>query len=307
MVLPAAAGLVSIAMNGCSSSHAQPTNRGASEASAPVADSGSVAIVDDAGAPVQLTWVVELISNPGTGFGDGSIELIDAGDGGFQLPPIEGVKVCAMGHPEIACTTTAADGTFTLSGLTPGAEVPLTFDKPGYASLIKPIQMGRTDEQSTVPLLMSRTSDREPDLGFPIDLQTLGAVQFFVLSFAGAIPDAGATNLFGLSAVPGVKVSMSPASGKGPYYIDNNNGIALDAGSTVSFDALYFNVAPGDYTISVDDPNDNCAAISFTFASAGYPVLSAPHGVAFPVVAGYTDNVGVLCTRNARIVDVGGD
>jgi hypothetical protein len=303
MVLPTAA-LMFVAMNGaCGSSSAQPSKV---EASAPVPLDGSGTAFGDGSATLQLTWVVDLTPNPGTGFGDGSIQLIDAGDGGSQLPPIEGVNVCALGHPEIACAMTASDGTFTISGLTPGGRVALTFEKPGYISMIKPIEMGRTNEENTTPVLMSRASDQEPDLGFPIDLQSLGAVQLFVVSFAGTIPDASASNLFGLSAVPGVKVSMSPMSGNGPYYTDNGNRVAVDAGSTVGYDALYFNVAPGDYTISVDDPNDNCAAIAFTYASAGYPVLSTPHGVAFPVAAGYTDAVGVLCTRNARIVDVDG-
>jgi hypothetical protein len=305
--LTAAAFLVLFAVQGgCASSSAQPTRGESPEASAVTPDAGGGTTSGDAGATFSLSWSVALSVNPGTGLGDGSVGLVDAGDGGSRLEPIAGVKVCAMRHTEIACAMTASDGSFTISGLIPGQQMALTFEKPGYISLIRPIVMGKMDEQDTVPVLMSRTSDAEPDLGAVIDLQTFGAVQFFLVSFAGAIANTGAPNLYGLSDVPGVKVSMSPASGLGPYYTDSSNRIAFDAGSTVGFDALYFNVAPGDYTISVDDPNDNCAALSFTYASAGYPALSAPHGVAFPVVAGYTDSVGVLCTRNARIVNVDG-
>jgi hypothetical protein len=303
---PPTSGLLLLAAHAsCGSSSVQPTLGGAHEGGAPAAEANGGAS-DDGGATVQLTWVVDLSPNPGTGFGDGSAAPVDAGEAGIRPQAVAGVKVCAMGHPEIACAMTASDGTFTITGLTPVANVALTFEKPGYLSLIKPVQMGRMDEQSTVPVLMSRSADPEPDLGFPIDLQTLGSVQFFVISFAGSIPDAGASNLFGFSAVPGVTVSMAPPSGKGPYYVDNYNQVARDAGSTIGYNTLYFNVAPGDYTASVDDPNDNCAAISFTFASSGYPVLSRPHTVAFPVVAGHTDAVGVLCTRNARLVDVDG-
>lgn len=301
MALPTA-GLVLLAAHaGCGSSSARQTT----EAGAPAAVLEAGATSGDGGT-VQLTWVVDLSVNPGTGLGDGGAGLVDAGDGGLRLQAVEGVKVCAMGHPEIECAMTASDGTFTISGLAPGADVALTFDKPGFISLIKPIEMGRANEESTVPVLMSRTSDPEPDLGVPLDMQTMGSIQFFVISFAGTIADAGVSNVLGFAAVPGVRVSLMPAAGKGPYYVDNYNQIAFDAGSTIGFNAMYFNVPPGDYTASVDDPNDNCAAISFTYASSGYPVLSAPHGVAFPVVAGYTDAVGVLCTRNARIVDVDG-
>jgi hypothetical protein len=303
LALPTAALMLLAAPGGCSS---HPTAVATMEASPIAEDAGAAAATDDAVATVQLTWVVNLTANPGTGLGDGSTGPVASSDGGLQLQPIEGVKVCAMGHAEIACVMTASDGTFTISGLPPGGNVALTFDKPGYKSLIKPIEMGRTDEESPVPVLMSRTSDLEPHLGFPIDLQTQGAIQFFVLSFAGAIPDSGGTTLLGFTSVPGVKMSLMPASGNGPYFVDNYNQVAVDAGGMVGFNALYYNVAPGDYSISVDDPKDYCAAISFTFASSGYPDLSVPHGVVFPVVAGYTDAVGVLCTRNARLVPVDG-
>ena len=291
---------------GCASSSAQPKGGESPEASTVTPDASGGTASGDASTTFSLTWSVALSVNPGTGFGDGSVGVVDAGDGGSRLEPIEGVNVCAMGHSEIPCAMTASDGSFTISGLVLGQHTVLTFEKTGYISLIRPIVMGKMDQLDTVPVLMARTSDTEPDLGVPIDTSTFGSVQFFLVAVAGAIPNTGAVDLYGLSDVPGVKVSMSPASGVGPYYTDTSNGIAFDAGSTVGFDALYFNVAPGDYTISVDDPNDNCAALSFTYASAGYPVLTTPHTVAFPVIAGYTDSVGVLCTRNARIVNVDG-
>ena len=301
MALPAAGLAFLVIHSGCSSSSSQPTKAQGAAVSAGAEAGGPMAAGDTA--TFKLTWLVGRNAFPGSGPQDAGAAM---GDASTQFPPIEGVKVCAQGHPEIDCVVTAADGSFTIAGLPGGADVALTLEKPGYVSQIQPIEMGRTDEQNTFPILMSLASDPEPDLGVAID-PTLGTVSFFVISLsalpidAGGVEDAGSGGFF---PVRGATLSISPDSGSGPYYLDNNNQVALDAGGMVGITGAFYNVAPGDYTISVDTPNANCTPISFPYGSNGYPIPSVPHGVGFPVVAGYMDGIGVLCTRNARIVPI---
>jgi hypothetical protein len=291
---------------GCSSSTATATEAGAPEAASPEAaspsDAGSSTTSDaNAGATYKLTWNVGL--SVATGVGGDAAPGVAGPDGSIQAIP--GVQVCVNGHSEIPCTSSAADGTFTLAGLPGGANLPITLVKDGYLSVLKPIQMGRTDNTNTqFPIFMTLASDSVPDAGFAIDQQSKGLVNVFVLSTAPPA-DAGPDSGLMFSLVPGATLSISPTSGNGPEYIDNNNLLDPTATSTIGVSAMFYNVAAGNYTLTVNAPNFDCEAINFPLSADGYP-NGTPHQVAFPVLAGYVDLVGVLCSSSAMLAPTDG-
>jgi hypothetical protein len=283
--------LLAMAGAACSSSA---THSGAQpEAGAPgPSGDGASGTTNGDSTTVTLKWQIVLSATPGIGPDAGQAA---AGDGGPQGIP--DVAVCVNGRPEIPCVMTGPDGTFALPGLPQATDVAITFKKDGFVPAVKAVETARTDMQTTNPIGMFSTSDPQPNLGFPIDMQQKGAVLFFVI---GPAPDGGA----GFAADEGATVMLSPASGNGPLYGDNN---FLDAATMgiVGGAGEFLNVDPGDYALTVNDPNHNCSPISFPFGGWGYPL--PPASVKFPVLAGFvTAQVGFLCTAKARIVPVDG-
>jgi hypothetical protein len=297
----AAGVLLAIAGAACSSSTpaaAQPEAGNAGEGGGAAIDSGPSGDEGDGSSTVSLTWQVTLSPSPGIGIADAG-QGAPSGDGGPTGIP--GVAVCVKGHGEIPCVMTATDGTFVLPGLPQATDLVITFKKDGYVPALKAIETARADMQTSNPIPMFSSSDPMPNLGFSIDMQQKGEVYFFVIGPAPA--DSGAP----FAADQGATVTLMPANGNGPFYGDNN---LFDAGVTsiIGGAGAYFNVDPGDYTLTVDDPRHNCAPISFPFSGWGYPV--PPLSVEFPVLAGYvTAQVGFLCTAKAAIVatEGGGD
>jgi len=102
-------------------------------------------------------------------------------------------------------------------------------------------------------------------------------------------------------------ITLSPASGNGPYFVDDMNHIDLSATSFVGTTALYYNVAPGTYTLTYANAGYDCEPISFPFGQFGFPVTTPAHSLKIVVAAGYvTGIVGALCTVNPVIVAVDG-
>jgi hypothetical protein len=285
---PVVAALLAISGAACSSS-ASHSGAQAQDASSETGVGSGPPAADDGGNTVALKWQVVASPTPGTG------PAPDPDAGSMGIPD---VTVCVNGHAEIPCAMTGPDGTFSLPGLPQATDVVVTFKKDGYVPALKAVETARTDMQTTNPIPMFLSSDSQPDLGFPIDMQQKGAVFFFAIG--PAPPDSGAQ--FGPDQ--GATVTLSPTSGNGPLYGDNNFFDA-SAMSIVGGAGEYYNVDPGDYVLTVDDPNHNCAPISFPFGGWGYPL--PPASVKFPVLAGYmTVQVGFLCTPKARIVPVDG-
>jgi hypothetical protein len=70
---------------------------------------------------------------------------------------------------------------------------------------------------------------------------------------------------------------------------------AVDGG--VAACCAVYNVAPGNYTLTFDDPTGDCEPIAAPFAGWGYP--GTAHDVTFPVLQGYITTAGVYCSKNA--------
>jgi hypothetical protein len=165
--------------------------------------------------------------------------------------------------------------------------------------------MGRTNEQNgQFPIFMTLASDAVPDAGFPIDTQNRGLVNVFLISLTTP-RDAGPDSGMMFSLVAGGTMSISPSSGNGPEYIDNNNRIDPTATSMIGATAMFYNLDPGNYTVTATAPNYDCEAVNFPFSADGYPT-GTMHQVSFPILAGYIDLIGLLCSPSAKLVTIDG-
>jgi hypothetical protein len=281
----------------------------------PSADGGAEGGMDDAAAPGEGGAGEGGTPEGGAaegGSGETVAESDDAGpsDASFSqkvdgaslanLPPLPGVTVCVYQNSAIPCVTTQADGTFTLPGLPVRADIVISLQKTGYQSYLLPIETASTDmDGRSNPVIMSPTGG-QPNLPFAIDLQTKGLVDAFAVSVSGA-----AMNVF--AGTKDTQVTLAPASGNGPYFVNDDNQIDLSATSFVGSTALYYNVAPGTYTLTYSNPAYDCEPISFPFGQFGFPITSPAHSLKIVVAAGYvTGIVGALCTINPVIVAVDG-
>jgi hypothetical protein len=262
-------------------------------------DSGapdSAMVVEEAGgggsdAPtatgLSLTWNVN-VQNPAVGTGE-----LDAGDASTPAVPAAGVNVCVHQMPTIPCTTTDSTGTFTLTGLPSATDIVVTLVASGYRSLALPVLTGTSAMNATTsPIAMAKSTDPSPSIGTSIDWADAGQVQFFALGPGAFLPGTGPVG------DPGTMVTLAPKTGVGPLFLTDQN--TFDAGATALIDVAgaAYNVTPGNYTLTFDDPTGDCEAISAPFAGWGYP--GTAHDVTFPVLAGYTTTAGVYCTKNAH-------
>jgi hypothetical protein len=275
-----------LAVSACSTSsaeHASPRDAGVTGPR----DSGS----GDAALPpgLKLLWRVVESGAPGT--------RMDAGLGATAyFPPLAGVRVCVYGRHDLPCATTHADGTFTIGGLKPLEQVSLTSEKDGYVGSLRSIEAASTDMDGTgQPIVMGKQGGGDLGLGIPLE-DDKGAASIFVL---GPAPDGG------IALSRGAKLTLSPASGVGPYFTDSHNEFDKSASTMIGGLAFYFNLDEGDYTLTIDDPNADCAPISFPFGEYGIP--QAPRSVKFKVLANFaTDQLGALCTAKSAVT-IGAD
>jgi hypothetical protein len=236
---------------------------------------------------------------------DAASNADDAGDatdvvnlGG--LPPLSGVQVCIYQNSSFPCVSTLADGTFTMPGLPIRSDVVLSFTKSGYQSYLLPIETASTDmDGRSSPIVMDLTPVYVPP-GVTYDA-TKGSVVAFAVTEGG--PDGGS-----FVGVHDTTIALGPMSGSGPFFLDESGQLAPTTTTTfVGNTALYYNVAPGSYTLTYSNPTYDCEPISFPFGQFGIPVTTPAHSLKITVGAGYvTGIVGVLCTVIPNIVAVDG-
>jgi hypothetical protein len=225
--------------------------------------------------------------------------LPDASAGTSDTPPsvpIGGMKVCVHGHDEIACVMSDAEGHFTLVGLPPRTELVLTFDKAGYTKASKTVGTASTDMQGVDIIYISPDSHNPP-----VTLKGgKGGVSFLALT-----PVPGSTDPTAVLALPGVTVALSPATGDGPFFYDRRIVLHASATQTLSSLGFFYNLDPGEYTLSFDHPKFACAPLNIGLAAWGLP--APPHGVRFTVLADYlTTEMLTYCTPKSVIAGADG-
>jgi hypothetical protein len=319
---------VGLVVSGCSSSSSSATPGTGTEGGAEASVEAGPYEAGEAGkGGLKLQWLVQAIGSKiglveagapseagaeaggtegGTDEGGvyGSSDAGDAGQGDGSVPGLEGVKVCVYQNTDIPCTTTAADGTFTLTGFSALTNVALTLDKAGFQPTLLSIQTASTDmDGRQYPVYMADTDGGAPPIGTAVDTTAKGQLTTFVL---GQSPTANGD----FSGEPGASMTLAPMSGVGPFYLAQGN---IVEGATAYTDnglqALYYNLAPGMYTLTYNDPDPmkDCEAVLFPFDSRGIAGAMGSHQVSFPIVAGYTTgNIGEICTKGAAIVAIDG-
>ncbi len=217
----------------------------------------------------------------------------DAGDGG--VIPLEGLEVCVYQDASIPCVMTDSTGRFTIGGLSAMSDIVISLKKTGYRPTLLAIETGSTnmDGSAAGPYPIPRMGGSPSSSPVAVDLSTKGMAVFFAIG-QGAVG--------GLGDGVGTMVSLSPATGNGPYFIDDHGALDPSATSVVAQNGVYFNLAPGMYQIAFDDPNHDCASLSIPFGF-GFST-SLANSVKFPIVAGYqTGPIGVLCTPASVLVN----
>jgi hypothetical protein len=263
---PVVVGLV-VSVSACSSNSTNKATGGVSK------DAGSGS--DAAPSGLKLSWGVQ-------------DTLAAVPDGGTR-PGLPGVKVCVDGHPEFACQTTDSDGHFVFKGLPATTQFVLTLVKDGYSSSLKPIITASTDmDDTTTPIFMLGAGLKLPD-GTAVD-SSKGNMFFFQI---GPVP--GDTTSGAFQTVAGVASTLTPESGSGPDFVGGNGKVLSTTTSVLNSYGFYYNLTPGDYTLTLTRPGTDCEAILTPFGGWGYPGGGA-HQVAFPVRAGFvTTEVGLFC------------
>ena len=197
--------------------------------------------------------------------------------------PIPGFKVCLYQKPAVPCVTSDSNGLFSLVGVPANSEVLLEFTKQDYLAVLRTATTGPNGvdvggagyPKNSEALLFANA------IGSTIDI-TKGQVLLSAFQQGSS----------GLDGQDGVTASLSPSSGKGPFYLSASNlpDLNLTQTSTSGF-GLFNNVDPGTVEIDLTHGSKSCQVLP-TAAWAG----SSPSKSKVPVVAGYlTAGAAVVC------------
>jgi hypothetical protein len=203
--------------------------------------------------------------------------------------------------------TSAADGTFVFPSVPVRTNLAVTLTKTGFLPVLLSVQTASAamDARGNPVDMFPSSGDPNPIPGITVDWQNKGQIFIFVI---GPDPEGG----LNFSGDPGVSVSMSPASGNGPYYQDMNANFVTSATAFIENLGAYFNVAAGTYTLTFNDnaTMTDCEPIAGALAPAalwGFPVATPAHSLQVLVAPGYVSGlVGALCTPVSKLVSVDG-
>ena len=197
---------------------------------------------------------------------------LDGGDGA----PLAGASVCIVNHPEIICTTTAADGTYSL-----GYPIqPMSGELDLAIKIVAPGHLGKTELQREHFAGQSWTS-----LDY---LKTDVAALAFATTGGFTYPSGGTSFIAGAvhassGGQAGATVTLSPETGH-VVYCDANGMLdpALTATSTNGC-FVFGNVIPGPYTLTVNAGSATCGDPA-TAGNTSWPSAAA-NSIAGYVVA----------------------
>lgn len=233
----------------------------------------------DMGTPVDMTTPVDMPEivdlNFDANFPTGTLtingtltELTATGAGG----PIEGVLICVIVPLGGPCVMSAADGTFTATGIPETTEMLVELTAPLYQPALATVTTGTTDV--TFSYLMAKRAT----------VSTLGTI-------IGQRIDATKGQIFVQAGdAAGVTVTLSPASGTGPFY-STATGIPSRTltETTVSGAAVFANVDPGEYIVTFSHATLMCPPTGFAWAG------TVAETTRVPVQADHVSSTVALC------------
>jgi hypothetical protein len=198
--------------------------------------------------------------------------------------PLGGVTACVFAQPTTPCVTTDVTGAFDLP-VPARSETGVTLALPGRDPVLVSFVTGARDQDGFRIGMQSASlvSGVATALGlaYPID-----ASSGFLAAFASA-PGSQAN-------LPGVRVAITPATGKGPIYLASTGAPDPSATSTSARGVGFFgSVTPGALTVTFS-PAAPGATLSCTSNFGGWP-SALPNSVRVPIVAGFDTHVGMAC------------
>ncbi len=164
---------------------------------------------------------------------------------------VAGATICVIEPAGGPCVPSAADGSFTATGIPENTRMLVEITAPMYTPALATVTSGTTNVSFNYLLAKRSTVSL---LGFAIG-QTIDATkgQIFVQTGATA----------------GVVVTLTPTSGSGPFYASATGVPSMGLSSTTTSGAAVFaNVAPGDYVVGFAHPTLTCAATGFAWAGS---------------------------------------
>jgi hypothetical protein len=219
--------------------------------------------------------------------------------------PLGGATACVFPSGE-PCTTTAADGSFTLPAYPAAVEAGLLLTAPGHLGLLLPIPAFPSDAGAEFIDLILK-------IGTFATLLSDADAAFIIEGEGGRYPDPGAgfiefdvLDIAAGTPLEGASVTPSVAGGVGPVYLDDFGfpDPALTATSSLGVGSI-LNVPPGDVELTVTRPGYACSipggiAVGWVGSVDGFVSSTLA-----PVVAGANTRVSITCCPDDRLVGDG--
>lgn len=215
-------------------------------------------------------------SDAGTTSVSGTIvALIDS------VTPVIDMQVCVYGNASVPCVQTDSFGAYTITGVEAEKELLLEYTKAAY-----------------YPALVTvKTRSTPIDIGeFPAP--TLEEANVFAV-LAGVTLDPTKGQLLATAVQAGtgggfvgqnqITLGMTPQSGTGPYFTDDQNlpDTSLSSTNTNGL-GLFANVNPGDVDVAFTHPSKTCTPLAMAWPG------TAANSVRMTTVAGYLVGGGAV-------------
>jgi hypothetical protein len=198
-----------------------------------------------------------------------------------QVTPVTGMQVCVYGDSSVPCATTDQFGAYTITGMEADKEILLEFTKLNYFPALVTVKTRPT------PINIGE---------FPAP--TTGEASLFA-SIAGVTLDSAKGQMLATAVQPGsgggfvgqdgVTITVTPDSGAGPFFTDDQNLPDLTLTTTGPNGlGLWANVNPGDVQVAFTHPTKTCTPLAMAWPG------TAANAVRMTVVAGYLVGGGAV-------------
>ncbi|MEC8052473.1 MAG: carboxypeptidase regulatory-like domain-containing protein [Myxococcota bacterium] len=193
---------------------------------------------------------------------------------------LEGVEVCILNTS--TCTTTDADGVYSIDGVPAESNISLSVTMPEYLGGVIPVMTG--SEAQTVPVV-SMGSELLSEL-------QIGILDVPAVADAGQIAFSISNGIFGDRInVPGIQVALEPAAGDGPFYTTSSGLPDTELTETSSNGGgVFVNLPAGTYTLRYLNLPEGCTPM------LGWGPVEAP---SFEIAPGRTTYVRIECAEGA--------
>jgi hypothetical protein len=266
---------------------------------APVTDAGSAD-----GGDIFLAWSTAQASNgqpaPGAQICMYLLSAVQALGSGTPPPTSRA----------LSCVTSGADGRFVIHSVPVRTNLVLTITSAGFVPSVRSIQSASSamDVTGSPIFLLPTSTETDPTPDAAVDWQNKGQIVVFA-SGVSDVGDGGA----GVSLSMGMPGEDLEGGIEGPFYQGGNNAFVPSAtsfqaaGSFGVSIAEYFDVPTGLYTLTMEDPIEDCEPNLTPLAAYGFPVITPQHSIQVLVLNGYVSSaVGFSCLPYSVLVPVDG-